>query len=78
MPPIARSGAIRTDTDSASAEPQEPLDAPESDDESVETGEEKLRSGIQSIEVGFRLLEVLTDEPRAMMLRDLAAGRATP
>ena len=72
MPPIARSGAIRTDTDSASAEPQEPLDAPESDDESVETGEEKLRSGIQSIEVGFRLLDVLTHEPRAMMLRDLA------
>ncbi|NIE66770.1 IclR family transcriptional regulator [Burkholderia sp. Ax-1719] len=35
-------------------------------------GEEKLRSGIQSIEVGFRLLDVLTSEPRAMMLRDLA------
>jgi len=34
--------------------------------------EEKLRSGIQSIEVGFRLLEVLTQERRAMMLRDLA------
>ena len=34
--------------------------------------EEKVRSGIQSIEVGFRLLEVLTREPRAMMLRDLA------
>ena len=34
--------------------------------------EEKVRSGIQSIEVGFRLLEVLTQEPRAMMLRDLA------
>jgi len=34
--------------------------------------EEKLRSGIQSIEVGFRLLEVLTTERRAMMLRDLA------
>jgi DNA-binding IclR family transcriptional regulator len=67
MPPIAHSGAIRTDTDSA-----EPLDAPESDDENVETGEEKLRSGIQSIEVGFRLLDVLTHEPRAMMLRDLA------
>ncbi|MFM0069778.1 IclR family transcriptional regulator [Paraburkholderia sediminicola] len=66
MPPIARSGAIRTDTDSAEpSEPREPLDAPESD-------EEKLRSGIQSIEVGFRLLEVLTHEPRAMMLRDLA------
>lgn len=35
-------------------------------------GEEKVRSGIQSIEVGFRLLDVLTNEPRAMMLRDLA------
>jgi DNA-binding IclR family transcriptional regulator len=35
-------------------------------------GEEKVRSGIQSIEVGFRLLEVLTNEPGAMMLRDLA------
>jgi len=34
--------------------------------------EEKPRSGIQSIEVGFRLLEVLTQERRAMMLRDLA------
>jgi DNA-binding IclR family transcriptional regulator len=41
-------------------------------EESGEPGEEKLRSGIQSIEVGFRLLEVLTREPRAMMLRDLA------
>ncbi|KAB0630890.1 IclR family transcriptional regulator [Burkholderia latens] len=35
-------------------------------------GGEKVRSGIQSIEVGFRLLDVLTSEPRAMMLRDLA------
>lgn len=39
-------------------------DAPEAD--------EKTRAGIQSIEVGFRLLDVLTREPRAMMLRDLA------
>ncbi|MFL9864108.1 IclR family transcriptional regulator [Paraburkholderia fungorum] len=70
MPPIARSGAIRTDSDAA--EPLETHGAPESDDESIDTGEEKLRSGIQSIEVGFRLLEVLTHEPRAMMLRDLA------
>ena len=38
----------------------------------AEGGEEKLRSGIQSIEVGFRLLDVLASEPRAMMLRDLA------
>ncbi|PRY05651.1 IclR family transcriptional regulator [Paraburkholderia sp. BL25I1N1] len=70
MPPTARSGAIRTDADSA-----EPLDPAESDDEggeSVDGGEEKLRSGIQSIEVGFKLLDVLTREPRAMMLRDLA------
>ncbi|MBB3256168.1 DNA-binding IclR family transcriptional regulator [Paraburkholderia bannensis] len=40
--------------------------------EAGDSGEEKLRSGIQSIEVGFRLLDVLTNEPRAMMLRDLA------
>ena len=63
MPSLARS-----DT-----EPADPPDA--SDDDTADTtdaGEEKLRSGIQSIEVGFRLLEVLTHEPRAMMLRDLA------
>lgn len=42
-------------------------ESPESPD-----SEEKSRSGIQSIEVGFRLLDVLTNEPRAMMLRDLA------
>ena len=60
MPSIARSDA----------DPADPLDA--SDDDTADTGEEKLRSGIQSIEVGFRLLEVLTHEPRAMMLRDLA------
>ena len=41
-------------------------------DDRDDAGEEKARSGIQSIEVGFRLLEVLTNEPRAMMLRDLA------
>lgn len=40
--------------------------------DSTESAEEKSRSGIQSIEVGFRLLDVLTNEPRAMMLRDLA------
>jgi DNA-binding IclR family transcriptional regulator len=80
MPPTARSGAIRTDhgaTEPLDAAP-EAADATDTDDESVETGdggdsgEEKLRSGIQSIEVGFRLLDVLTHEPRAMMLRDLA------
>ncbi|SAK84391.1 IclR family transcriptional regulator [Caballeronia ptereochthonis] len=47
-----------------------------SDDEDTldtsDAAEEKTRSGIQSIEVGFRLLDVLTNEPRAMMLRDLA------
>ena len=47
-----------------------------SDDEDIlevsDASEEKTRSGIQSIEVGFRLLDVLTNEPRAMMLRDLA------
>src|SRR6185437_3015681 len=69
MPPSSRSGAIRTTADKA---PVEPLDMPQTDDDSIETGEEKLRSGIQSIEVGFRLLDVLTREPRAMMLRDLA------
>src|SRR6201995_842841 len=67
MPPNARSRAIRTD---AASPP--PLDPTEPDDDSVESGEEKLRAGIQSIEVGFRLLDVLTNEPRAMMLRDLA------
>ncbi|PQV45777.1 IclR family transcriptional regulator [Paraburkholderia sp. BL21I4N1] len=71
MPPTARSGAIRTDHHGTT----ESLEATDIDDESAETGdsgEEKLRSGIQSIEVGFRLLDVLTHEPRAMMLRDLA------
>lgn len=50
--------------------PSDSLDA--LDDAADGEGEEKARSGIQSIEVGFRLLEVLTREPRAMMLRDLA------
>jgi DNA-binding IclR family transcriptional regulator len=47
------------------------LDTPDTPD-ATDGGEEKARSGIQSIEVGFRLLDVLTNEPRAMMLRDLA------
>lgn len=34
--------------------------------------EEKTRSGIQSIEVGFKLIEVLTNASQALMLRDLA------
>ncbi|WP_244847722.1 IclR family transcriptional regulator [Caballeronia sp. SL2Y3] len=50
-----------------------PSNAPATGDElDLDASEEKLRSGIQSIEVGFRLLDVLTHEPRAMMLRDLA------
>jgi DNA-binding IclR family transcriptional regulator len=49
-------------------EAQAPLDAAQERDDA----EEKTRAGIQSIEVGFRLIEVLTREPRAMMLRDLA------
>ncbi|MBB5441734.1 MULTISPECIES: IclR family transcriptional regulator [unclassified Paraburkholderia] len=72
----ARSGIIRTRTDPAPADdlldPVHATDATGADDEPGEPGEEKLRSGIQSIEVGFRLLDVLTHEPRAMMLRDLA------
>ena len=81
MPPTVRSASPRA----SAADAQNPDDladftdaadtsdagTPESAD-STEAGEEKLRSGIQSIEVGFRLLEVLTSEPRAMMLRDLA------
>jgi DNA-binding IclR family transcriptional regulator len=70
-------------SDAASAEPHDPADEDASDTsdtgdasdtsgDSADGGEEKLRSGIQSIEVGFRLLDVLTHEPRAMMLRDLA------
>ncbi|SDF79298.1 IclR family transcriptional regulator [Paraburkholderia phenazinium] len=71
MPSVARSGAIAADAETTAAtDPAEPLDAAE--DDTADAGEEKLRSGIQSIEVGFRLLEVLTHEPRAMMLRDLA------
>jgi DNA-binding IclR family transcriptional regulator len=52
-------------TQSALPDDEDNLDA-------SDAAEEKTRSGIQSIEVGFRLLDVLTNEPRAMMLRDLA------
>jgi DNA-binding IclR family transcriptional regulator len=52
-------------------ETDDPSDTTDTAD-ATEAGEEKARSGIQSIEVGFRLLDVLTHEPRAMMLRDLA------
>src|SRR5689334_8669313 len=70
MSPVARSAA-------ASAEPPDAVDddtgdSPDGSDDNLDGSEEKLRSGIQSIEVGFRLLDVLTHEPRAMMLRDLA------
>ncbi len=53
------------------ANDEDNLDANDAAD-ATDVTEEKTRSGIQSIEVGFRLLEVLTNEPRAMMLRDLA------
>jgi DNA-binding IclR family transcriptional regulator len=57
----------------ASSVSLEPPDSePSEADDSPDITEEKSRSGIQSIEVGFRLLDVLTNEPRAMMLRDLA------
>jgi DNA-binding IclR family transcriptional regulator len=48
-------------------------DTPDDDADPTEgKAEAKIRAGIQSIEVGFRLLDVLTREPSAMMLRDLA------
>ncbi|MGU7781294.1 IclR family transcriptional regulator [Burkholderia sp. PU8-34] len=59
----------------ASQLPDDDLAEPDTADDSAGDGGdggEKVRSGIQSIEVGFRLLDVLTSEPRAMMLRDLA------
>ena len=52
--------------------PDDDLAESDTADEAAEAAEEKVSSGIQSIEVGFRLLDVLTSEPRAMMLRDLA------
>jgi DNA-binding IclR family transcriptional regulator len=71
MPSAARPGTIHADAEmTAMNEPADALDP--TDDDTADAGEEKLRSGIQSIEVGFRLLDVLTREPRAMMLRDLA------
>jgi DNA-binding IclR family transcriptional regulator len=72
MPAPASSGTAQPDPAAA-----DPLDAAHCADDELpeaadESAEEKVRSGIQSIEVGFRLLDVLTNEPRAMMLRDLA------
>ncbi|HEV3429324.1 MAG TPA: IclR family transcriptional regulator [Paraburkholderia sp.] len=73
MPPSTRSASSSRSADAAVEESIEPDDVSENPHETTnDGGEEKLRSGIQSIEVGFRLLEVLTNEPRAMMLRDLA------
>ena len=66
MPPSTHTASARTDTDTDNP-PGEDAASVDADD-----GDEKQRSGIQSIEVGFRLLDVLTNEPRAMMLRDLA------
>lgn len=37
-------------------------------------GREHLRAGIQSVEVGFELLDALSNAPGALMLRDLAAA----
>ncbi|RQR61390.1 IclR family transcriptional regulator [Burkholderia sp. Bp9002] len=56
----------------ASQLPDDDLAEPDTADDAAGENGEKVRSGIQSIEVGFRLLDVLTSEPRAMMLRDLA------
>ncbi|MGH8780736.1 IclR family transcriptional regulator [Paraburkholderia sp.] len=79
MPSPARPRAARHPSadDAAAPSTAAPFDADDEADardpaDGSENSEEKLRSGIQSIEVGFRLLDVLTHEPRAMMLRDLA------
>lgn len=51
------------------------MTAPDNDNDMADAhapDEEKTRSGIQSIEVGFRLIEVLTQASNALMLRDLA------
>jgi DNA-binding IclR family transcriptional regulator len=63
--PLAVISRFMQSTRSALPDDEDHLDA-------TDSTEEKTRSGIQSIEVGFRLLDVLTNEPRAMMLRDLA------
>jgi DNA-binding IclR family transcriptional regulator len=63
--PLAVISRFMQSTQSALPDDEDHLDA-------TDATEEKTRSGIQSIEVGFRLLDVLTNEPRAMMLRDLA------
>ena len=63
--PLAVRSRFMQSIHSAASDDEDNLDA-------NDVTEEKTRSGIQSIEVGFRLLDVLTNEPRAMMLRDLA------
>ncbi|WP_213300348.1 IclR family transcriptional regulator [Paraburkholderia sacchari] len=74
MPPSSRAARSARSSSTSATHADDSIDLDEAADaqDSADTGEEKLRSGIQSIEVGFRLLEVLTNEPRAMMLRDLA------
>jgi len=63
--PLAVLSRFMQSTQSALPDDEDNLDA-------SDAAEEKTRSGIQSIEVGFRLLDVLTNEPRAMMLREIA------
>lgn len=43
-------------------------------DPEVRIDSEPLRAGIQSVEVGFELLDALSQAPGALMLRDLAAA----
>ncbi|SAL20789.1 IclR family transcriptional regulator [Caballeronia telluris] len=69
--PLARQIPMSSKFPQPADETDDPSDTTDTAD-ATEAGEEKARSGIQSIEVGFRLLDVLTHEPRAMMLRDLA------
>jgi DNA-binding IclR family transcriptional regulator len=42
--------------------------------DTTETDTDHLRAGIQSVEVGFELLNALSQAPGALMLRDLAAA----
>lgn len=42
--------------------------------DTAETDTDHLRAGIQSVEVGFELLNALSQAPGALMLRDLAAA----
>jgi len=49
------------------------MTAPEQPTTPTDSDSETQRAGIQSVEVGFSLLEVLSDAGCALMLRDLAA-----